>query len=197
MIKAIIFDCFGVLVADALRPKADELAKTNPRIGETMYGIMRELDLGLISPDRGFTEIATVLNMTPQDVKALSQKGEVRNAPLVEQIPPLRHRYKIGLLSNVQSKHWLEDRFLPGELNELFDVVIASGDVGMVKPDPGIYQLMASRLGVEASECVMIDDRPSGVDGAIAAGMQAIHFLNNNQAMHELNTLIDNRGQTD
>jgi epoxide hydrolase-like predicted phosphatase len=197
MIKAIIFDCFGVLIADAIRPKADEIAKKDPAVGDTVYGIMRELDLGLISPDQGFKELASVLQMTPADVADLSKKGEVRNVSFIEQIPPLKKQFKIGLLSNVQSKHWLEARFLPGELNELFDVVIASGDVGMVKPDPGIYQLMASRLGVQADECVMIDDRPSGIEGAIAAGMKAIHFLNNNQATEELQSLIDNRGETD
>jgi len=198
MIKAIVFDCFGVLIADAMRPKADEVAKTDPTVGQSMYGIMRRMDLGLIRPEQGYEEIATVLHMTPQEVATLSKQGEVRNVELIDQIPPLKEHYKIGLLSNIQGRSWLERRFLEGELDTLFDTVVASGDVGMIKPDPAIYHLAADRLGVAIDECVMIDDRPVCVDGALVAGMKAIHFLNNSQALDELKrvlTDIDNRGE--
>jgi epoxide hydrolase-like predicted phosphatase len=59
-------------------------------------------------------------------------------------------------------------------LDELFDVVIDSSDVGMRKPDPRIYRLALSRLGVEPERTVFLDDAPGNVAGAIAVGMQAI-----------------------
>jgi len=190
MIKAIIFDCFGVLIADAMRPKADEIAKTDPSVAETMYGIMRELDLNLISNEQGHAEIAQALGMTIDEVAQLSNQGEVRNAGLIEQIPALKATYKIGLLSNIQSRQRLEQRFLSGELDTLFDHVIASGDVGMIKPDPAIYRLMAEQLGVAPEECVMIDDRQSSIDGANGVGMHAIQYHNNQQIMDDLQAIL-------
>jgi epoxide hydrolase-like predicted phosphatase len=190
MIKAIIFDCFGVLVADAMRPRADEIAKTDPSVAETIYGVMRELDLNFISQEQGHAELAQALHMTPQGVAQLSQQGEVRNAGLIEHIPELHLHYKIGLLSNIQSRQRLEQRFLPGELDVLFDDVIASGDVGMIKPDPAIYRLMADKLGVSPEECVMIDDRQSSIEGARGVGMSAIQYHSTQQVMEELRALL-------
>jgi epoxide hydrolase-like predicted phosphatase len=59
-------------------------------------------------------------------------------------------------------------------LEELFDVVIDSSEVGMRKPDPRIYRLVLSRLGVQAERTVLLDDAPGNVSGAVGVGMQAI-----------------------
>ncbi len=59
-------------------------------------------------------------------------------------------------------------------LDELFDDVVDSSAVGLRKPDPRIYELALSRLGVAASEAVFVDDAPGNVDGARAVGMQAV-----------------------
>ena len=192
MIKAIIFDCFGVLVGDVFRTKAAELATVDPDDSEAIYGALKRMDLGLLSREEGVHEIAEAMKLPVASVVEMSNDGEVRNAPLIQIIPGLKGQYKVGLLSNVRSRNWLEDRFLPGELDELFDVVIASGDVGMIKPEPEIYHLMAQKLGVLPAECVMIDDSPSSVDGARAAGLQAIHYQNNQQVVTERHTLLSN-----
>ncbi len=59
-------------------------------------------------------------------------------------------------------------------LDELFDDVVDSSAVGLRKPDPRIYELALSRLGIAASEAVFVDDAPGNVDGARAVGMQAV-----------------------
>ena len=56
-----------------------------------------------------------------------------------------------------------------------FDGGIFSGDVRMLKPQPEIYQLLATRHGLEASETVFIDDSAANVATARALGWQAIH----------------------
>ncbi|MDR6536171.1 HAD-IA family hydrolase [Variovorax soli] len=56
-----------------------------------------------------------------------------------------------------------------------FDGGIFSGDVRMLKPQPEIYQLLATRHGLEASETVFIDDSAANVAAARALGWQAIH----------------------
>ena len=54
-----------------------------------------------------------------------------------------------------------------------FRVRVFSGDVGVAKPDPEIFDLLVARLGVPAGDCVFFDDRQSNVDGARAAGLRA------------------------
>jgi HAD superfamily hydrolase (TIGR01509 family) len=53
---------------------------------------------------------------------------------------------------------------------------VISGDVGIRKPDTGIYELLLHRSGFEASELVFVDDRRKNVDAAISLGMDAIEF---------------------
>ncbi len=59
-------------------------------------------------------------------------------------------------------------------LDELFDLVVDSSEVGMRKPDPRIYRLVLSELSVEPERTVFLDDAPGNVAGAAAIGMQAI-----------------------
>ncbi len=59
-------------------------------------------------------------------------------------------------------------------LDELFDDVVDSSEVGMRKPDPRIYQLALERLGAQPATTAFIDDAPGNVDGARRAGLHAV-----------------------
>jgi putative hydrolase of the HAD superfamily len=61
-------------------------------------------------------------------------------------------------------------------LERWFDVVIVSGEVHSVKPEPRIYRLCLERLGLEPAQSLFVDDRPENVSAAIALGMRAVHF---------------------
>jgi HAD superfamily hydrolase (TIGR01509 family) len=60
------------------------------------------------------------------------------------------------------------------DLREAFDFVATRDDVETGKPDPEIYQLVARELGVSASECLVIEDSPSGVKAALSAAMHVV-----------------------
>lgn len=60
------------------------------------------------------------------------------------------------------------------ELTEAFDFVATRDDVELAKPDPEIDLLVAHELGIEPPECLVIEDSPSGVKAAKAAGMWCI-----------------------
>ena len=51
-----------------------------------------------------------------------------------------------------------------------------SGHVGVVKPDPRIYEILFERVGRRPSELLFIDDSTANVRASEAAGMPAIHF---------------------
>ena len=58
-----------------------------------------------------------------------------------------------------------------------FDGIIVSGDEKVLKPEPDIYNLLLNRYGLEAEDCIFIDDSQANVEGARAVGMHAIHFV--------------------
>lgn len=68
-----------------------------------------------------------------------------------------------------------------------FDFVATRDDVANGKPDPEIYRLAAQELGVPARECLVIEDSPSGVKAALAAGMWCIAVTTpfTRQALHD------------
>ena len=58
----------------------------------------------------------------------------------------------------------------------LFDDIIVSGDEGLAKPDPEVFQLLRQRIGHPLQECVFVDDSPANVEAARVAGLDAILF---------------------
>jgi 2-haloacid dehalogenase len=67
-----------------------------------------------------------------------------------------------------------------------FDGVIVSGDEGLLKPEPEIYDLLLTRYGLKADDCIFIDDSQENVQGARAVGMHAIHFVESMDLAAEL-----------
>ena len=67
---------------------------------------------------------------------------------------------------------WVARMSILGEM----DVVVDGSVEHVLKPDPRIYRLAAERLGVDAEDCLFVDDQPGNVDGARAVGMPALWF---------------------
>lgn len=70
-----------------------------------------------------------------------------------------------------------------------FEGVLVSGDEGMRKPFPEIYELMLSRYEIDREKAVFIDDSLANIDGCEAVGIRGIHFKNATQLRLELQTL--------
>lgn len=78
---------------------------------------------------------------------------------------------KVSLCSSSKNANLVLDSL---GLSDYFDAVITGADIKNAKPDPEIFLLGAERVGVEPSACVVFEDAPSGVAGALAAGMQCV-----------------------
>ena len=93
----------------------------------------------------------------------------------VEVLDELRRRgYRLGLISVCSEevpKLWQHT-----ELASRIDEPVFSCSVGVAKPDPRIYRIAAERLGVETRDCLFVDDQPGFVEGARAAGMDAVQL---------------------
>lgn len=193
MIKAIIFDCFGVLLGNTYLHRLADLETKNPSAAEELRAVNHATDMGILGREESLRLMGDLLGTTAEALNKEQDEGEVRNEPLLDFIGQLKatKQYKLGLLSNIISRERLDVRFEQGQLNALFDEVIASGDVGYIKPQPEIYTMMAHQLGVQPSECLFIDDIEDFCKGAEAVGMRAIHFVSTQQAIHDVQHLID------
>lgn len=96
------------------------------------------------------------------------------DAEMVSLVAAVRERVTVALLSNATDQ--LREHLVHHDLLEAFDVVFASAELGMAKPDVAIYRHAAEVLGVRPEECFFTDDRPENVEGARAAGMHAEVF---------------------
>jgi putative hydrolase of the HAD superfamily len=110
------------------------------------------------------------------------------NGRMIELMRDLRGRgYRMALLTNNVREwepYWRS--MLP--VDEIFELVVDSGFVGMRKPEPEIYHLTLERLGdgIGASDCLFVDDVEVNVEAARTLGMTAIHYRDPDQAIAEI-----------
>jgi HAD superfamily hydrolase (TIGR01509 family) len=189
MIQAIVFDCFGVVIGDALEGLTDRLRATDPGAAQRVSDLVRRSNQGLTDPNESSRQVAAVLGLTYEAYRAQIAAGEIKNTELINYIRELRRTYKTALLSNIGAGS-LKRRFTDAELTELFDTVVASGDIGFTKPDKQAYLITAERLGVAPTDCVFVDDRSPYCEGAREVGMRTICYQNFAQFRSELAAIL-------
>jgi epoxide hydrolase-like predicted phosphatase len=96
------------------------------------------------------------------------------------------HGIKTGLISN----SWSTSHYDRGLLEELFDVVVISAEVGLHKPQPEIYRLAAERLAEPPEQCVFVDDLRENCAGAEAVGMTAVLHRDPAKTIERLEELL-------
>lgn len=99
---------------------------------------------------------------------------EELNVKMVALVRRLHRRYKTGLLSNATP--YLEVLIEQHGLTDLFDVIVNSSRVGLRKPDPEIYTLTLTRLGLKPQHCLFVDDKERNTEVAQCLGMKAVVF---------------------
>jgi HAD superfamily hydrolase (TIGR01509 family) len=115
------------------------------------------------------------------EVRARTARGcdDLGLLPGVEQL--LRDARALGLgraVASSSSSGWVEGWLQRHGIRGLFDVIAARDHVSRVKPDPELFLLAASRLGVETRACVVFEDSPNGMRAALAAGMRCVAVPN-------------------
>lgn len=115
-----------------------------------------------------------------------------RNPEMIDLMADLGRRgLQMALLTN-NVREW-EPRWRPmlPELDQIFEVVVDSGFVGMRKPEPAIYELTLERMGgLVAPECLFVDDMELNCDAARELGMTAVQFHSTEQARGEIEAVL-------
>lgn len=184
--KAFIFDLDGVIVFtdkfhyQAWKKMADGMnIYFDETINNRLRGVSRAASLEIIleryegealSSDRK-AELMEEKNhfyrkllatMTPDDVT-----GEVR-----ETLKKLREAgYKLAIGSSSKNAKFILEQV---ELLDAFDAISDGNNITHSKPDPEVFVKAGEFLGIDAAECVVVEDAFAGIDAAKAAGMTAV-----------------------
>lgn len=187
MIRAIVFDCFGVLTTDLWREFCASLPE-GPALEEA-HRLNHDYDAGKISRETFLQELHKATGHEPREVELLLDNEINKNMRLLEYIAELKKDYKIGLLSNVAT-NWIRDQFLNSREQSFFDAMVFSFEMGTTKPDPDIFMAMCEKLGVKPEEVVLVDDIDRYCAAARALGMHAVVYESFNQLHRELENIL-------
>jgi epoxide hydrolase-like predicted phosphatase len=198
-IKTIFWDIGGVLErTEDHTPRealAAKLGYSTRDLAHLIFGHSDQyrIQLGQISWEEHFANIAIALNIPEDSVKDVLADffaHDRLDRELVDFIRTLKQDHTIAVISNYTN-------ILRGKINDLwqigdiFDELIISAEVGVMKPDPGIFQIALARTASLPEEAVFIDDFIENVEGAKNVGMHAILFETPGQTIQNLNTLIN------
>jgi len=146
---------------DKGRPFAEGVAKLSaqfPQYAHLIQAYYEHWDNSIIGPISGTVDILHTLKQDGHPLYGLSNWS-------TETFPRVLQKY---------------------DFFDLFDDMVISGDVKLVKPDPAIFNLLLSKIDYSASECVLIDDSLPNIDTAKELGFTTIHFTSAEQLQLEL-----------
>jgi len=190
--EAVIFDLFGTLInklslrehTGLLRQMASIVSVPSDDFVRLWFGTFNERGLGVFqSLESNIEYICQQLGVRPEDTKVTlaaqinldyTARSIKPRTDAAEVLSYLKSRgYKIGLISNCSTS-------IPNILNnmpfaQMIDVALFSSLVGMQKPDPRIYQLVAKQLALKPEDCLYIGDGDEHeLTGAAQAGMHPV-----------------------
>lgn len=179
-VKLLLFDLGGVIVdftglREVSALLAEPLSEEQVRSRWLESPSIRDFEVGELSPDefaRRFV-VEWELRISPEEFLIRFEgwnRGLLPGA--AELLAELGRAYRLAALSNSNELHWRRNRDVLG-IQRLFEQALSSHELGLVKPDAGIYEAALARLGVAPSEVVFLDDNAPNVEGAAAVGIPA------------------------
>jgi epoxide hydrolase-like predicted phosphatase len=201
-IQAVIFDFGNVLYHTPdpsqmyrwqkfLRLKNNEMIDTllaSPEESEYMYKVM----IGEIKEQEVWESLAKRWKISPVVMRWFRQTVVTKkrlDQELLNFARSLHPRYRTAILSNAGTD--LRSNFIDKfHMAEYMDPVIISAEVGMIKPDAGIYHLTLEKLGIAPQAAVFVDDLKVNVEAARQVGMHAVHHLGSADTIREVKKIL-------
>lgn len=147
-------------------------------------------DLGKLSKADFNAQASKLSGIPVGEVEAGIEDQLQVNEGLVEYAKNLINRgFMLACLSN-GSHEWTTYAIEKYNLQTLFEEIVISSDLGIVKPDPQIYLHTLKLLSVEPSECIFVDDRSDNTDAAEKLGIRSLIFTETEALKYELEALF-------
>jgi putative hydrolase of the HAD superfamily len=206
-IEAVVSDFGGVLttpLVQSFMAFQDETGISAETLGEAMQAVtgaegenpLFRLERGEITEDSFLERLSGGLEPLLGHHPHLHRFKEIYfealnpNPQMIELMRELKGEgYRMAMLTN-NVREWepLWRSMLP--VDEIFETVVDSGFVGCRKPESRIYQLTLERIDMPAEACLFVDDVEVNCEGARKAGMTAVHFQDNEQAIADIRTAL-------
>lgn len=198
VIRAVVFDIGGVL---EITPDLGVDEQWETRLGLPAGEITRRMtdmwvggSKGTVTLDDVHGALSSRLGLDDEQLAAYMsdlwrEYLGTGNTELIEYARRLRPRYRTGIVSNSFVGAREREQAAYG-FEDLVDEIVYSHEAGFSKPDPRIYALVCARLGVLPEEMIFLDDSDKCVAGARAAGINAIRYRDNAEAIAEIEKLL-------
>ena len=206
-IEAIVSDFGGVLTTPLLgsfMAFQDETGISTENLGKAMQAVTEaDGENPLFALERGeITEAVFLEKLSEALEPLLGHRPQMHrfkeiyfealdpNPPMIELMRELKAAgYRMAMLTN-NVREWepLWRPMLP--VDEIFETVVDSGFVGCRKPESRIYELTLERIDMPAESCLFVDDVLVNCEGARKAGINAVHFQDNEQAIAEIRAAL-------
>jgi putative hydrolase of the HAD superfamily len=206
-VEAIVCDFGGVLttpLVESFMAFQDQTGIATETLGKAMQAATEAGgDNPLFEMERGeITEVAFLEVLTDHLGPLLGHRPEMHrfkeiyfealepNPAMIDLMRALKDEgYRMAMLTN-NVREWepLWRAMLP--VDEIFETVVDSGFVGCRKPESRIYELTLERIDQPAGTCLFIDDVLVNIEGARKAGLHAVHFQDNEQAIAEIRAVL-------
>ena len=145
------------------------------------------LETGALSEDEFEPRFAEILGVS---APGLIERMFAGSEPEDEMLEAVLRARAAGVRTGLISNSWGTRRYDRALLADLFDGIVISGEVGMRKPTPEIYELGAERIGLEPTACVFVDDLPFNLTPAAELGMATVHHRSAEETISELERLL-------
>lgn len=178
--KAIILDMYGVILKQTGDSFFEYVQQTFPDLDpEEILKPWHKADMGEMSSLEMWTALGFQGDIEKIEKNYLDTIE--LNDGFLDFIKAVRLKYKLAIISNDSSRwsKYLREKF---NINQYFDVISISGDLGIRKPDDRIFRLTIEKLAVRAEECMYIDDRRGYLETAKKVGINTILFNSRNVA---------------
>ena len=183
-----VFDSFRTFCADEeLDPDTiKQLFREDPRALECVRGLER----GELTEAQFADRFGELLELDEARRDGLVDRMFGHITPDDEMVEALRRARAQGVRTGLISNSMGAGRYDRSTFPELFDGVVISGDEGMHKPEPAIYELGAERVGLPPADCVFVDDLRENCEGAEAVGMTAVLHRGAERTLPRLEELL-------
>jgi epoxide hydrolase-like predicted phosphatase len=196
-VRAVFFDLGGVIVRTEYQAPRQHLAERLGMEYDDLVKIVFDSDsgyqasIGAIPADVHWDSIIKRLKRPATELETIRHEffaGDVIDRTLLDFLRSLRGKYKTGLISNAWGD--LRDYIMREKMEDAFDHIIISAEVGAVKPEAKIYHIALEQAKVKPKEMVFVDDFAVNIEGCEKVGIKGILFKDADSALKQLKTLL-------